>query len=28
MKQRWILNILDFGKIKEARVEIAPFVLF
>ena len=28
MKQRWTLNIHDFGKIKEAHVEIAPFVLF
>ena len=28
MKQKWTLNIHDFGKIKEAHVEIAPFVLF
>ncbi len=28
MKQRWTLNIHDFGKIKEAQIEIAPFVLF
>lgn len=28
MKQRWTLNIHDFGKIKEAHIEIAPFVLF
>jgi len=28
MRQRWTLNIHDFGKIKEARIEVVPFVLF
>jgi len=28
MKQKWTLNIKDFGKISRADVEIAPFMLF
>jgi len=28
MKQRWTLNVHDFGKIKEAHIEVVSFVLF
>ena len=28
MRQRWSLNIEGFGKIRSARVRIAPMVLF
>lgn len=28
MRQSWTLNIQDFGKIKEAEIEIAPFIFF
>ena len=28
MRQTWTLEVKDFGKIKQARVELAPFILF
>ncbi len=28
MEQNWILNIRNFGKIEEGRIEIAPFLIF
>lgn len=28
MKQRWTLNIEEFGKVKSARVEISPLMMF
>ena len=28
MQQRWTLNIEDFAKIKKAKIEISPFLVF
>jgi len=28
MQQKWTLNIEEFAKIKKAKIEIAPFLVF
>jgi len=28
MQQKWILNIEEFAKIKGAKIEVSPFLVF